>query len=432
MITLVFALVEAMFSLLLLLITVSDAYGYDRTFLPRTISIFLWECCFVFLYSFLLHILPLGTETYISYFAALFFCCISYILIFIKNHTKNAITLTLVYICAVNSFKVCIGCILNVIPFYQNTTELVSNILFELFYLSTLFICIHFFRKYPIRLSGTLPIKYWIIIMAIPVLLLFSLQLFILNTYSQPIPFISFLFFAVVTVTVLSLYYLSYTIVQAYESLSETHLINQRLKLQIDNMERSSGMVEQIRRDKHEMKNVYFYIASLVNSRQYEELTEFVNKKLLHRFDAMEEIRTGNTFVDFLLTQKVSEAREYSIHVVTNVLIPANLSIDQNDLCGLLLNLLDNAIDASKNETPGDIHISIRQIKNYLSIQIKNRSSVDVLKNNPQLLTSKKDRQNHGIGLRVVTSIVHKYSGMMNTYMKSGYFTVDVMLMLQV
>lgn len=126
--------------------------------------------------------------------------------------------------------------------------------------------------------------------------------------------------------------------------------MNQKLELQLNHMERSIGMVEQIRRDKHEMKNVYFYIQSLLKSGQIDELEEFVDEKLVHRFDAYEEFRTGNEILDFLLTQKVSEAREYQIHVMTNVLLPSALSIEENDLCGLLLNLLDNAIDASKRK----------------------------------------------------------------------------------
>ncbi|MDY4968921.1 MAG: GHKL domain-containing protein [Lachnospiraceae bacterium] len=43
-------------------------------------------------------------------------------------------------------------------------------------------------------------------------------------------------------------------------------------------------------------------------------------------------------------------------------------------------------------------------------------------------MTTKSDRHNHGIGLRVIHSIVKKYNGIINTSMQSGYFTVDVML----
>ena len=117
---------------------------------------------------------------------------------------------------------------------------------------------------------------------------------------------------------------------------------------------------------------------------------------------------------------------------MTNVLLPSSLSIEENDLCGLLLNLLDNAIDASKKEKDGDIHISIHQVKNYLEIEVKNKCSSDILKNNPLLHTTKSDSRNHGLGLRIIDSIVKKYNGIKNIQMESSYFIVDIMLQNQV
>ena len=69
-------------------------------------------------------------------------------------------------------------------------------------------------------------------------------------------------------------------------------------------------MVEQIRRDKHEMKNVYFYIQSLIKSGELDELEKFVDTKLVPRYDRLEEFNTGNQMLDYLLTQKINEARD--------------------------------------------------------------------------------------------------------------------------
>lgn len=94
------------------------------------------------------------------------------------------------------------------------------------------------------------------------------------------------------------------------------------------------------------------------------------------------------------------------------------------------MNLLDNAIDASKKEEQKDLHITIGIVKQYLSVQIKNRSSVDVLAQNPAMKTHKPDASHHGLGLKIIRSIVRKYNGILQLTMESGYFCASVLLAL--
>ena len=132
--------------------------------------------------------------------------------------------------------------------------------------------------------------------------------------------------------------------------------------------------------------------------------------------------------LDYLLAQKFSEAKNFSIHTYADIILPPELPIESSDLSGLVMNLLDNAIDASKKEKNGDIHIHMHVMKSYLSIQVKNKISEDVLEKNPQLLTSKEDSRNHGYGLRIIRSIVEKYNGIIRIYIQTGYFCVDILL----
>ena len=87
--------------------------------------------------------------------------------------------------------------------------------------------------------------------------------------------------------------------------------------------------------------------------------------------------------LDYLLAQKFSEAKNFSIHTYADIILPPELPIESSDLSGLVMNLLDNAIDASKKEKNGDIHIHMHVMKSYLSIQVKNKISEDVLEKNP-------------------------------------------------
>ena len=162
--------------------------------------------------------------------------------------------------------------------------------------------------------------------------------------------------------------------------------------------------------------------------KNYEELEKYLDTELEYRFNTMEEFQTGNVMLDHLLTQKVSEAREQQIHVITDILLISKISIKDNDLCAVLMNLLDNAIDASKAEIEKDIHITLSVVKNYLNIQVKNKCSYDVLKENKTLKTTKNDKDNHGLGLKIIHSIVDKYNGIFKASMENGYFVVHIML----
>ena len=59
---------------------------------------------------------------------------------------------------------------------------------------------------------------------------------------------------------------------------------------------------------------------------------------------------------------------------------------------------------------------------------VKNRYSGDILKDNPQLFTTKEDKESHGFGTRIIRTIVGRYDGDYDLFMDSGYVTASVML----
>lgn len=354
-----------------------------------------------------------------------------YAIVFTVDRTIVRFTVCITYLSWITLAKSLISVVFEI--FSLNPEGSSEYFVFYPLFCIIMLLCSLFVQAHPLHIPNDFPWKYWMCMILTPTLIAITTNFYIQRPArdSQNDVMTAIMFFHLLLASMLS-YYLSYIITTTNDTLFESRIMNQKLELQLNHMERSNGMVEQIRRDKHEMKNVYFYIQSLLKSGQTEELEEFVDDKLVHRFDAYEEFHTGNEILDFLLTQKVSEAREEQIHVMTNVLLPSSLSIEENDLCGLLLNLLDNAIDASKKEKDGDIHISIHQVKNYLEIEVKNKCSSDILKNNPLLHTTKSDSRNHGLGLRIIDSIVKKYNGIKNIQMESSYFIVDIMLQNQV
>ncbi len=139
-------------------------------------------------------------------------------------------------------------------------------------------------------------------------------------------------------------------------------------------------------------------------------------------------IETGNALMDYLLNRKVKEAHKYHIKTYVNVLVPKQLNISEDLLCTILLNLLDNAIEASTCQENPDLHISVHCAKSYLVCVIKNRADSDAISNNPTLATTKADKENHGLGLKIIRNAVDQANGILTIKNEDGYFIATVML----
>ena len=293
-----------------------------------------------------------------------------------------------------------------------------------------------FFLYYPVRPTTLMPRSSRYLLLAIPLctVVISQSQILLGTTTAGEATETECLFNLISLVSILASYYLTCQVTRAYAQLMEEQQVNQRLELSLDHVQRSGAIVEQVRQDKHEMKNMFLYMQALYNDGRYDELGDFLNRQMPQHFDELSEFHTGNNTLDYLLTQKASEARQVGAQVCFEVLVPADLDISDRDLCGLLGNLLDNAIDASRKEAEAghdaEVRLSIQAKRGFLIVQTKNRCSKDVLAANPRLHTTKKNAGEHGIGLKVVRSLVREHNGSFKTSMEDDSFVATALLAL--
>lgn len=228
------------------------------------------------------------------------------------------------------------------------------------------------------------------------------------------------------------IYYLVVSIINAYEEQRELDSALTQAQAEIDSYRCSAVAQEQVRKERHELKNRYFYLQTLLREKQYEQAEAFLAQQLGQQADIPGDIATGNALLDYLLNCKTAEARKQEIKTYTEIILPANLQIDETALCSILANLLDNAIEASRREEDADLQIVISCTPGYLTCRISNRVSTDVMETNPELHTTKADAVNHGYGLKIVRETVTRCDGMLQMDTEHGYFTAKVMLPLGV
>lgn len=139
-------------------------------------------------------------------------------------------------------------------------------------------------------------------------------------------------------------------------------------------------------------------------------------------------VKSGNLMVDAILNSKLSLAERDGVAVTCKARVPDALTVDDVDLCVILGNLLDNAIEACA-ALPADgrwlrVYVAARGSQLYASIQ---NSAVEDPSFNQRNYISEK-RGNHGLGMKRVAAVVEKYEGFLNLANEPGVFAAEVSL----
>lgn len=141
-------------------------------------------------------------------------------------------------------------------------------------------------------------------------------------------------------------------------------------------------------------------------------------------------LKTGNVMVDAILNSKISLVKSKNININAKATVPANLEISEIDLCVIIGNLLDNAMEACMkqlNEPDRFIRVYIVRLKEQLYISVSNSMGSEIMKRG-KIYLSTKDSSTHGFGLMRVDRIAEKYSGYVNRQNEEGVFATEIML----
>ncbi len=190
-------------------------------------------------------------------------------------------------------------------------------------------------------------------------------------------------------------------------------------------------MAEQYRQSerlRHDMKNHIIALSALSRHKKWEKIDDYLKKMEGIVLDTGGDL-TGNKTVDALLYQKRKQAEEEKIKWECDVQMPKTCCINEFDLCVLLGNILDNALEACgrmQQEECRFIKIQAKAVKKCFLIEVKN--SMDRTEKFTEGYTHKGDLQEHGIGLLNVGDVVQGYHGVMNVEAKNGIFVISILV----
>lgn len=180
---------------------------------------------------------------------------------------------------------------------------------------------------------------------------------------------------------------------------------------------------------RHDYHNHLQSMKAYVKMGQYEKLDEYL-ALLEQDLDQVNQlIESGNVNLDAILNSKISLALKNGIEVDYKATCPEELTVSDIDLCALIGNLIDNAVEACEKLPEGErgfIRLYIGVLKKQLYISITNATNEVVRKMDSEYITNK--RGNHGHGLKRINLVVEKYEGYINRQNEPGVFVTEIML----
>ena len=184
---------------------------------------------------------------------------------------------------------------------------------------------------------------------------------------------------------------------------------------------------EEIRSIRHNIKQNFSVINALLKEQKFNEASEFVEicGDSLSKLDVIMDV--GNAFVNAILNSKISLAKEKGINIICSSSKDVS-GVEDIDLCVLLGNVLDNAIEAAEKSAGKSVEASILADDSRLLIKVMNTIDRSVLQSNPELKTDKEDKKLHGYGVETIKSIAKKYNGHYDFYEENKYFCCNIVL----
>lgn len=142
-------------------------------------------------------------------------------------------------------------------------------------------------------------------------------------------------------------------------------------------------------------------------------------------------VKTGNEALDLILTEKSLSCRKNRISLTCFADCSRLGFISNADLYGLFGNIIDNAMEAVmkiKDETKREINIIVKNVNSFISIEEENYYEGEMKLDDSGLpVTTKKNKDYHGFGLKSVSHIVEKYGGDLKISVGREIFSLSVL-----
>ena len=204
--------------------------------------------------------------------------------------------------------------------------------------------------------------------------------------------------------------------IEAYQQeLIKTHFA------EVDNMYRK------MRGWRHDYRNHIQVLKTYADKGDLQAITAYLEDLETDLCTVDTVFKTGNPMTDAILNSKISLANDRGIRVEADAHVPALLNFSPVDLCTILGNLFDNAIEASQCLPQEERLITVKagRIRDILVMSVENNALPETI--DPER-TTKEDAFAHGFGIPNIRKAVERYGGQCSVRAEEGRFVLKIMI----
>lgn len=189
------------------------------------------------------------------------------------------------------------------------------------------------------------------------------------------------------------------------------------------------NMYRQMRGWRHDYRNHIQVMKAYAAAENWEAIREYLDQLDEDLTHVDLAVKTGNPMTDAILNSKISLAKSRKIQVSADAHIPVKLSSPEIDLCCILGNLFDNAIEASmklpEEERMIRVYMDMKNTQLYISFT---NFTADKKRQKVGGRFKSTKGAGHGFGLVRIDEIVKRLDGYISRNSEDGAFTTEILL----
>lgn len=286
-----------------------------------------------------------------------------------------------------------------------------------------LWLCTYVGRILSRNMRG-LPVSYWIFMIVCPVLSVLCLVIF--DIYLMQAEEVNQLMVFIPSFCILYINFMLFRFFETYSSNIRLKVVEKLSEQNEENYKVLKNNEDELRVLRHDMKNHIMVLHEHIKNNDLKAAEKHLKsiEKTLKNLSSV--VYTSNSAIDAALNIGGRKAQAEGVRYDVQVQVNGDVNIDAADLCKLLNNAIDNAIDAAAICENPYIFAELNISDNEMKIHIENSTK---LQSKPSVFaTTKADKKNHGYGMRSMKDVVKRYDGVIKSNISQGVFYLNINL----
>lgn len=242
-----------------------------------------------------------------------------------------------------------------------------------------------------------------------------------------------YLSLSIIIIVFLNMEYICNKLILAFNIGIKNNIVKKQNELYKRQLISINNLSKKTKSIKHDYRNHLSIIKVLADVEDIHELKKYINK-ICEKIEISDKlVFTNNIIIDSILNFKIEEIKSKNINYEIDVNIPKELEIDSVDITTILSNIIDNAIEATNkvdNFNERFIKIYLEMDDNKFIIKIMNTYNGILKYKNGEILSTKNNFLDCGIGISNVRNVVQKYKGIMDINFNNKQFFVEISITL--